>query len=137
MGINAPGPDGLLRGVDMGGEEHKRKKARQNVKKCKVEDCQKHIVAVGFCMNHAKEHSAEVPDKYKCQEKIGPDGEVCGVVCLRNQRCYQHGTHTRCKYEGCGKHDVFRGYCKSHGMMMEPVDLQDREHQHPTDQYVV
>lgn len=125
----------LRDGTDMGGlgvvgegemadEAAKIKKARTNVKRCKEEGCEKHIVACGYCMAHAREHRDELPEKYICHHKDeGPEssGEICGTVCLRNQRCYQHSEHTRCKIDGCVKHAVFRGYCKSHGKAHEPV----------------
>ena len=62
-----------------------------------------------------------IPERYRCQHRNHPDGSVCGTVCIRNQRCYKHGEHMRCRVQSCGKHAVFRGYCKAHGKIHEPT----------------
>ena len=36
------------------GSEVKPKKVRTHVKRCKVDECEKHVVIVGFCMTHAR-----------------------------------------------------------------------------------
>lgn len=117
-GMGGVGIVGDTDGLD---DASKIKKARTNVKRCKILDCEKHIVAVGYCMTHARMHKDELPEKYICHHKESPEHEICGTVCLRNQRCYQHSEHLRCKIDGCSKHAVFRGYCKMHGKAHEPV----------------
>lgn len=97
--------------------EVKPKKVRTHVKRCRIDSCEKHVVIIGYCMTHARENSDLIPDKYRCQHTEYQDGPVCGTVCIRNQRCYEHTVHVRCRVESCKKHSVFQGYCKAHGVV--------------------